>query len=238
MSTRHERTRPEPDDQVPDVVQAVPVEGDRAAEPSGTSQAPPRTRDDRRARKAPPHREHGPRARSTRPVKRRWTNPAAVGSPTSTSVWWRAAACSSPDLKEELAGLALLQGVPSESRSGSRRLSRRLARGTVPRHPGGDVRPAGRGTASVRGAPSARPAGAEPTRRRHRRGPSRGQHFHVLRYAAGIGSRACPVAPPAPIPVPASSDPREHLCEQHGHDRDGDRDDRDDVRDRAVPRDC
>ena len=35
----------------------------------------------------------------------------------------------------------------------------------------------------------------------------RGASLSVLRYAAGIGSRACPVAPPAPIPVPASSEP-------------------------------
>ena len=42
---RHERMRPEPDDQAPDVVQAVPVEGGPGGGAEETSQAPPSERE-------------------------------------------------------------------------------------------------------------------------------------------------------------------------------------------------
>ncbi len=70
----------------------------------------------------------------------------------------------SPDLQEELGDLAPpLEGVPSESeiRVAQAQLVG-LARGLVPRHPGGDVRPAGGRSPAVRGAPPTRPREPEP----------------------------------------------------------------------------
>ena len=83
----------------------------------------------------------------------------------------------SPDLQEELGDLAPpLEGVPSESeiRVAQAQLVG-LARGAVPRHPGGDVRPAGRRAPAVRRAPPPRPAESEPAvTRRPPDAPARG----------------------------------------------------------------
>ena len=63
----------------------------------------------------------------------------------------------SDDLKEELDELAPpLEGVPTESEIRVAGPARRLARGPVPRHPGGDVGAAAGCPSPVRGAPPPR----------------------------------------------------------------------------------
>ena len=117
MSTDTSASRPEPDDQAPDVVQAVPVEGRPGGGAEETSQAPPSERETIA--------EPAKLLRIASMVRElldetRQASLDESGRGRLADVYQRAvgelAEVLSPDLKEELAGLAPpLQGVPSES---------------------------------------------------------------------------------------------------------------------------